>query len=74
MAVLEHEGVRLCKVCGAHLNSENRHRHEDADWRPKYDDLEGALEGYETVPAMPRWPADHVRPHRDRLRRRGRDD
>lgn len=41
--------IRKCVVCGAHLGAGQMHRHEDPDWRPLYDDFEGALEGYGTV-------------------------
>lgn len=40
---------RSCRVCGALLAVNHRHRHEVRGWRMRYDDLEGALEGYETV-------------------------
>lgn len=43
--------MRACCVCGAHLNDDHVHRHEDPGWKPAYDDFEGALEGYETATA-----------------------
>lgn len=38
---------RSCRVCGAATARDQRHKHEVRGWKPKYDDFEGALEGYE---------------------------
>lgn len=37
-----------CSVCGAALSMGYRHKHENRAWKPRYDDFEGALEGYES--------------------------
>jgi hypothetical protein len=36
-----------CAVCGAARPGERPHKHELPGWKPRYDDFEGALEGYE---------------------------
>lgn len=41
--------MRCCSKCGAITGADQRHKHENPHWRPPYDDLEGCLEGYETV-------------------------
>lgn len=41
--------THICTVCGAHMDSNYQHRHEDPVWKPAFDDLEGSLDGYVCV-------------------------
>lgn len=43
-----------CKKCGGALQMGYRHKHERPGWTPRYDDFEGALEGYESEPIKAR--------------------
>lgn len=37
-------------MCGAVTGDDMCHKHEIKNWQPQFNDFEGALEGYETVP------------------------
>lgn len=51
-----------CTVCGAVGLGNQRHKHERPGWKPRYDDFEGALEGYETEDEMNDKPKIQVPP------------
>lgn len=39
-----------CSKCGGWYAPGFRHKHENPEWEPPYDDFEGVMEGYETEP------------------------
>lgn len=49
------EFSRRCGECGAVMRRDKRHKHEESGWRPRFEDLEGSLEGYEMVGLSRPW-------------------